>query len=127
MAQDRERILALQNRSFEFTCGVIDAYPKNSRIDDASRLIWRQLIKAASSATFTRGSRRGVERQRLSREDANRAPRGERITRRDSGARSMSARGVEGSRKLSRRSEATQLDLCEDHRQQEGEHETPSS
>ena len=52
MAQDRDRILALQNRSFEFTCGVISAYPKNSRIDDASRLMWRQLIKAASSATF---------------------------------------------------------------------------
>lgn len=52
MAQDRDRILALQNRSFEFTCGVIGAYPRNGRIDDASRLMWRQLIKAASSATF---------------------------------------------------------------------------
>jgi four helix bundle protein len=52
MAQDRERIIALQNRSFEFTCGVIDAYPTSARIDDPSRLIWRQLIKAASSATF---------------------------------------------------------------------------
>ena len=52
MAQDRERILALQNRSFEFTCGVIDAYPRTARMDDPSRLIWRQLIKGASSATF---------------------------------------------------------------------------
>ena len=52
MAQDRSRTIALQNRSFEFTCGVIDAYPRASRIDDASRLIWRQLIKAASSTTF---------------------------------------------------------------------------
>jgi four helix bundle protein len=52
MAQDRERILALHQRSFDFTCGVIDAYPKRPGVDDPSRLIWRQLIKAASSATF---------------------------------------------------------------------------
>ena len=52
MAQDRERIEALQNRSFEFTCGVIDAFPKHVRIDDASRLIWQQLVRASSSATF---------------------------------------------------------------------------
>jgi hypothetical protein len=52
MSQDRERILALHQRSFDFTCGVIDAHPKSRGVDDPSRLIWRQLIKAASSATF---------------------------------------------------------------------------
>ena len=52
MSHDRSRTLALQNRSFEFTCGVIDAYPRTARMDDPSRLIWRQLVKAASSATF---------------------------------------------------------------------------
>src|SRR6185436_6154479 len=52
MAQDRERIVALQQRSFDFTCGVVNAYPKGVRFDDASRVIWYQLLKAASSATF---------------------------------------------------------------------------
>ena len=52
MTQDRDRTTALQTRSFEFTCGVIGAYPATARIDDPSRLLWRQLIKAASSATF---------------------------------------------------------------------------
>jgi four helix bundle protein len=52
MAADRERIRALHERAFNFTCGVIDAYPKGCPVDDPSRLIWRQLIKAASSATF---------------------------------------------------------------------------
>lgn len=52
MAPNRDRTLALQNRSFVFTCGIINAYPKAARVDDASRLIWRQLIKAASSVSF---------------------------------------------------------------------------
>jgi len=52
MAQNRDRTLALQQRSFNFTCGVVNAYPRLSRLDDASRAVWQQLIRAASSATF---------------------------------------------------------------------------
>ena len=52
MAQDRERTVALQQRSFDFTCGVVNAYPRMSRLDDASRVIWHQLLKAASSTAF---------------------------------------------------------------------------
>ena len=52
MAQDRERILALHQRSFDFTCGVVSAYPKGIRFDDASKVLWYQLLKAATSTTF---------------------------------------------------------------------------
>jgi four helix bundle protein len=52
MAQDRDRILALQQRTFDFTCGVVNAYPKGLRFDDASKVMWYQLLKAASSVTF---------------------------------------------------------------------------
>jgi four helix bundle protein len=52
MAHDRERILALQQRSFDFTCGVVNAYPKGIRFDDASKVLWYQLLKAATSTTF---------------------------------------------------------------------------
>ena len=48
----RQRTLALQRRSFEFTCAVIRAYPQARPLDDPSRDIWRQLIRAASSSTF---------------------------------------------------------------------------
>ena len=47
----RQRTLALQKRSFEFTCAVIGAYP-SGRLDDPSRDIWRQLVLATSSSTF---------------------------------------------------------------------------
>jgi four helix bundle protein len=50
-SDSRARTLALQKRCFEFSCAVIDAYPKG-RIDDASRIIWRQLLRAATSSTF---------------------------------------------------------------------------
>jgi four helix bundle protein len=52
MNPDRERILALQQRTFRFACGVIKASPKKVWTDDASRIIWRQLIRAASSSSF---------------------------------------------------------------------------
>jgi four helix bundle protein len=52
MAQDRDRTLALQQRAFDFTCGVVNAYPKGVRFDDASKVLWYQLLKAASSTTF---------------------------------------------------------------------------
>lgn len=52
MAQDRERTLALQRRSFDLTCHVIDADPKRPYLDDASRAIWRQLVRAISSGTL---------------------------------------------------------------------------
>ena len=49
---DREQILALQRRSFDLACGVINAFPKQTHLDDASRIVWRQLIRASSSSTF---------------------------------------------------------------------------
>jgi four helix bundle protein len=48
----RARTLALQNRSFEFTCAIITAYPHRSWLDDPSREMWRQLVRAAASTTF---------------------------------------------------------------------------
>jgi four helix bundle protein len=48
----RARTLALQNRSFEFTCAIITAYPHRSFLDDPSRDMWRQLVRAAGSSTF---------------------------------------------------------------------------
>ena len=48
----RLRTLALQKRSFELSCNVVKAYPKEQRLDEPSRLIWRQLIKAVTSSTF---------------------------------------------------------------------------
>ena len=49
---DRGRVLALQQRSFDLACAVVNAYPRQSHLDDASRIIWRQLIRAISSSTF---------------------------------------------------------------------------
>ena len=48
----RERILALQKRSFDLACGVVKAFPKRPYVDDPTRLVWRQLIKAVTSSTF---------------------------------------------------------------------------
>ena len=49
---ERERTLALQKRTFDFACAVIDAYPKARWLDDPSRDIWRQLVRAATSSAF---------------------------------------------------------------------------
>jgi four helix bundle protein len=48
----RQRTLALQQRSFNLSCNVIKAYPRNQSLDEASRILWRQLIRAVSSSTF---------------------------------------------------------------------------
>jgi four helix bundle protein len=48
----RLRILALQERTFEFACAVITAYPPRSVLDEPSRIIWRELVKSAGSSTF---------------------------------------------------------------------------
>ena len=48
---NRARNLALQKRSFELTCGIICSYPQKT-LDDPSRDMWRQLIRAASSSTL---------------------------------------------------------------------------
>ena len=48
----REQILALQQRSFDLACGVINAFPKQKFLDNASRVVWHQLIKAVTSSTF---------------------------------------------------------------------------
>ena len=48
----RQRTLALQQRSFTLSCNVIKAYPRQQRLDDASRVVWRQLIRAVTSSTF---------------------------------------------------------------------------
>src|SRR5262245_47934541 len=50
---ERARTYALHNRSFELTAQIIDAYPRGRFLDEPSRIIWRQLIRAASSSTFT--------------------------------------------------------------------------
>ena len=49
---NRARTLALQKRSFDLTCAIIRAYPRQLPLDDPSRIIWRNLVKATSSATF---------------------------------------------------------------------------
>jgi four helix bundle protein len=51
-SSSRRRTLALQNRSFELGCAIIASYPKGKPLDDPSRLIWRQLIKASTSSSF---------------------------------------------------------------------------
>jgi four helix bundle protein len=48
----RARTLALQERSFALTCAIISGYPKKPYLDDPSRIVWRQLLRAASSSTF---------------------------------------------------------------------------
>lgn len=48
----RQRTLALQARSFEFACAVVNAYQRPRPFDDPSRDVWRQLIRAATSSTF---------------------------------------------------------------------------
>jgi four helix bundle protein len=49
---DKQQIEALKKRSFDLTCAVVKAYPKQKYLDDASRIIWRQLLRAVSSSTF---------------------------------------------------------------------------
>jgi four helix bundle protein len=49
---ERARTLALHARAFRFTCGVINAYPRQRYLDDPSRIVWRELVKAAASSTF---------------------------------------------------------------------------
>ena len=50
--QLRARVDALHKRSFDLSCGIIRAYPKKSFIDDPTRVVWRQLLRAATSSTF---------------------------------------------------------------------------
>ncbi len=52
LSASRQRTLALQHRSFELGCAVIRCYPSRRRLDDASGVIWRQLIKAVTSSTL---------------------------------------------------------------------------
>lgn len=52
MTQNRDRILALHERAFQLACSVINAFPRDRYLDDASRLIWRQLIRAVASTAF---------------------------------------------------------------------------
>ena len=49
---ERARTWALHNRAFRFTCGVIGAYPRRKYLDDPSRIVWRELVKSATSSTF---------------------------------------------------------------------------
>jgi four helix bundle protein len=48
----RERIQALHDRTFDFACAIINAYPAKPYPDDASRIVWRELLKASTSSTF---------------------------------------------------------------------------
>ena len=47
----RERVAALHQRSFDLACGILRAYPKPF-LDDPSRVVWRQLVRAVTSANF---------------------------------------------------------------------------
>lgn len=52
LSPQRLRTLALHRRCFELTCAIVNCYPRRPFPDDASRAIWRQLIKAISSSSF---------------------------------------------------------------------------
>jgi four helix bundle protein len=46
----RQRTLQLQKRTFEFAGTVLDVCPRSIR-DEPSRVIWRQLVRSATSAS----------------------------------------------------------------------------
>jgi len=48
----RQRIAALHQRSFDLSCAVLKAYPKRRFLDEPSRIVWRELVKAITSSTF---------------------------------------------------------------------------
>ena len=48
----RKRIAALHQRSFELGCAVLKSYPKTAFLDEPSRVVWRQLVRAVTSSTF---------------------------------------------------------------------------
>ena len=48
----RQRIAALHQRSFDLACAVLKAYPKRPFLDEPSRVVWRELVKAIASSTF---------------------------------------------------------------------------
>jgi four helix bundle protein len=48
----RLRIAALHQRSFDLTCAVLKAYAKKAFLDEPSRIVWRELVKAITSSTF---------------------------------------------------------------------------
>lgn len=52
LSPNRMRTLALQRRSFELACAVVNAYPRTRFLDDPSRIVWRQLLRAITSSTF---------------------------------------------------------------------------
>lgn len=49
---NRGRIAALHQRSFDLACAVLKAYPKKPYLDDPSRVVWHQLVKAITSSAF---------------------------------------------------------------------------
>jgi four helix bundle protein len=49
-SDQRERTIQLQNRTFEFAKRVLNLCPRRY-VDDPSRVIWRQLIRAAPSSS----------------------------------------------------------------------------
>ena len=49
---ERARTLALHDRAFRFTCAIINAYPRGRYLDEPSRIVWRELVKSATSSTF---------------------------------------------------------------------------
>jgi four helix bundle protein len=48
----RKRVAALHQRSFDLACAVVKSYPKQPFLDEPSRVVWRQLVKAVTSSTF---------------------------------------------------------------------------
>jgi four helix bundle protein len=50
LSPERERTLRLQGRVFRFGCAVVNCCPQRTH-DIASRELWRQLVKAATSVS----------------------------------------------------------------------------
>lgn len=48
----RKRVAALHQRSFDLACAVLKGYPKKAFLDEPSRVVWRQLLRAVTSSTF---------------------------------------------------------------------------
>ena len=48
----RERVAALRQRSFDLSCAVIRRYPRKPFLDEPSRIVWRQLVRAVTSSVL---------------------------------------------------------------------------
>ncbi len=127
---ERARTHALQNRTFKFACAVIRAYPKTRPLDDPSRIIWRELIKAAGSSTFNLEEADGatsdgdfVAKMRIRRQDENRSSGSKRGPGSDQAHCRLRTGESCTSWKTRRRSQSACFDILNHRAEQEGEHE----